>query len=136
MCYYSFTSIMYYVLSTNTETSPWIPVVQTGTADLIAVFSSIITIVCAVRSIVFLSVGYACGRFSHKHKQSHTSKATTTFDSAEENTCHMEQFQVPETPGPLCEELLRSIPEHQDLVVLNKNVAYGPIGETGQTHAL
>jgi hypothetical protein len=45
------------------------------------------------------SIGYACGWFSHKHKQSHTSKATP--DSVEENTSQMEQSQLPQTPGPL-----------------------------------
>jgi hypothetical protein len=39
----------------------------------------------------------------------------------------MEQPQLPQTPGPLYEELLRSTPEHQDLVELKENVAYGPI---------
>jgi hypothetical protein len=39
----------------------------------------------------------------------------------------MEQSQLPQTPGPLYEELLRSTPEHQDLVELKENVAYGPI---------
>ncbi len=86
---------------------------------------------CAVSSVVFLSIGYVCGWFSHKRKQSHTSKATS--DSVEENgsaeviTCHNEGSQLPQTPGPLYEELLRSTPEHGGLVVLEENVAYGPI---------
>jgi hypothetical protein len=71
---------------------------------------------------VFLSIGYACGWFSHKHKQSRTSKAVD-----DENTSpHNEGSQLPQTPGPLYEELLRSTPEHQDLVELKENVAYGP----------
>ena len=78
----------------------------TGTANLtVAVFSSTIVVVCAVSSIVFLSVGYACGY--------------------KKNSCHNEGSQ---TPGPLYEELQqRSTPEHQDLVELKENVAYGPI---------
>ena len=58
--------------------------------------------VCAVSSISFLVIGYACGWFSLKHKQSHTSKAP-----AKENSyaCHNEGSQQPQTPGPLYEEL-------------------------------
>jgi hypothetical protein len=82
-------------------------------------------IVCAVSSIVFLSIGCACGWFSHKHKQSLTRKAED--DSAEENTSRPnEGSQLPQTPGPLYEELLRPTPEHQDMVELKENVAYGP----------
>jgi nitrous oxide reductase accessory protein NosL len=94
-----------------------------------AIFSSIIVIVCAVSSIVFFSIGYACGRFGLKHKQSRTSKAIPD-SSAEETTCHSEGSQLPQTPGPLYEELLKSTPEHQDLVELKENVAYGPIVKT------
>ena len=110
--------------------SPWIPVVQTGTATLIAVISSVIIIICAVSSVVFLSIGYACGRFNHKHKQSHTSKAMS--DPAEKNASHDEQSQLPQTPGPLdlYEELQsESTLEQQDLVELTENVAYGPIAK-------
>ena len=99
-----------------------IPPVQTGsgTANLVAVFSSTIVIVSAVCSLVFLSFGYACGWFSHKHKKSRTSKAEDEKSS--------EGSQLPPTPGPLYEELQqRSTPEHQDLVELKENVAYGPI---------
>ena len=104
------------------------PVVQTGTAHLIAVFSSIIIIVCAVSSIVFLSIGYACGWFGHKQKKSHTSKATS--DPAEKNAGHNEQPQLAQTPGPLYEELQpKSSLEHEDLVELKDNVAYGPIAK-------
>jgi membrane protein DedA with SNARE-associated domain len=94
-----------------------------GTASLIAVSSSTIVIVCAVSSIVFLSIGYACGRYGHKHKQSRTSKA----EDDEKSSCHNEGSHVPQTQGPLYEEVLRSTPEHQDLVELKENVAYGPI---------
>ena len=88
--------------------------------------SSILIAVCAVSSIVFLSVGYACGL----NKQSRTSKAPDS--SVEENNPHQhnkESQQLhPQTPGPLYEELQqRSTPEHQDLVELKENVAYGPI---------
>jgi hypothetical protein len=69
---------------------------------------------------VFLSIGYVCGWFSHKHKQSRTSKAEDDENSNEGS-------HVPQTPGPLYEELLKSTPEHQDLVELKENVAYGPI---------
>ena len=79
-------------------------------------------IMCAVSSIVFLSIGYACGWFSHKHKQSHTRKAED-----DEKNNEFEGSQLPPTPGPLYEELSRSTSEHQDLVELKENVAYGPI---------
>ena len=89
-----------------------------------AIISSTMIVVCVVSSIVFLSIGYACGWFSQKHKQSCTRKATSD-SSVEENT---EGSQLPPTPGPLYEELQqRSTPEHQDLVELKENVAYGPI---------
>ena len=108
--------------------SPWTPVVQTGTANLIAVFSSIIIIVCVISSIVFLFIGYACGWFGHKRNQSHTSKATS--DPAEKNASCNEQSQLPQTPGPLYEELQpKSTLEHQDLVELKENIAYGPIAK-------
>ena len=99
----------------------------TGTANLIAVFLSIIIIVCAVSSIVFLSIGYACGWFNHKRKQSRTRKAIS--DSTEEdNSCHNEGSEHSQTPGPLYKELQqKSIPEHQDLLELKENVAYAPI---------
>ena len=70
---------------------------------------------------MFLSIGYACGWFSQKHKQSRTRKA-------ENDEKINEGSQLPPTPGPLYEELQqRSTPEHQDLVELKENVAYGPI---------
>ena len=108
--------------------SPWTPVVHTGTANLIAVISSIIIIMCAVSSIVFLFIGYACDWFGHKRKQSHTSKATS--DPAEKNAPRNEQSQLSQTPGPLYKELQpKSILEHQDLVELKENIAYGPIAK-------
>ena len=89
--------------------------------------SSILIAVCAIISIVFLSIGYACGWFSQKHNQSRTRKAASE-SSVEENTGPNEGSQLPPTPGPLYEELQqRSTPEHQDLVELKENVAYGPI---------
>ena len=104
------------------------PVVQTGTVNLITVISSIFITMCVVSSIVFLFIGYACGWFGHKHKQSHASKATS--DPAEKNTCHSEQSRLPQTPGPLYEELQpKSTLEHEDLVELKENVAYGPIAK-------
>ena len=93
----------------NAETSS----VQPGT-NLIAAISSIIAY--AVSSIVTFFIGYACGWFGHKHKQSRASKATSDSESVEKNTCHIEQSQQPQTPGPLYEELQ-----------LKENVAYGPI---------
>ena len=81
--------------------------------------------VCVVSSLVFLSIGYACGL---KHEQSRTSNASDS--SVEESNPHQhnEESQLPQPPGPLYEELRqRSIPEHQDLVELKENVAYGPI---------
>ena len=79
---------------------------------------------CAVSSILFLSIGYACGWFGHKYKQSRTSKATSL--SAEMNTCQNDDFQI---QGPLYEQLQVNsiISEHQDHVELTENVAYGPI---------
>ena len=100
----------YYSFSSDAEISMtvllWTPV------------SSIILIaVCAIISIiVFLSIGYACGWFSHKYKQSHT----RTAEDDESN----EGSQLPQIPGPL---LSRSTPKHQDLVELKENVAYRPI---------
>ena len=80
--------------------------------------------VCAVSSLVFLSIGYACGWFSHKHKQSRTRKA-------EDDEKNNEGSQLSQPPGPLYYEEVelqqRSTPEHQDLVELKENVAYGPI---------
>ena len=58
--------------------------------------------------------------------QSHTRKATS-YLSVEENTGPNEGSQLPQIPGPLYEELSRSTSEHQDLVELKENVAYGPI---------
>ena len=92
-----------------------------GTANLVVVFSSTIVVVSAVCSIVFLSIGYACGWFSQKHKQSCIKKAAEDDEKSNEGSQH------PQTPGPLYEELLKSTPEHQDLVELKENVAYGPI---------
>ena len=43
----------------NAEMSSRTSVVRTETANLIAVFSSMIIIVCAINSIGFLSIGYA-----------------------------------------------------------------------------
>jgi hypothetical protein len=78
---------------------------------------------CAISSIVFLSIGYACGRYGHKHKQSHTSKAEDDSNRRPKEGSH-----VPQIPGPLYEELqLKSTSDHQDPVELKENVAYGPI---------
>ena len=100
------------------------PIVQTETANTMMVLIIVIIIIlllCVTSSIVFLSIGYACGWFSQKHKKSCTSKA-----EGDEN--NNEGSQHPQTPGPLYEELQqRSTPEHQDLVELKENVAYGPI---------
>ena len=104
-----------YSFSSDAETLLWTPV------------SSILIAVCAIISIVFLSIGYACGWFSHEHRQSRTRKATSD-SSVEENTSPNEGSQLQQTPGPLYEELQqRSAPEQQDLVELKENVAYGPI---------
>ena len=45
----------------GTETSPLTTVMLTESANLIAAISLTMIIVCAVSSIVFLSIGYACG---------------------------------------------------------------------------
>ena len=104
--------------------------VQTRSVNLtVAVFSSTIATVCVTSSIAFLSIGYACGWFSQKHKQSCIARKAASDSSAdhEENTTN-EGSQRPQTPGPLYEELQqKSTPEHQDLIELKENVAYGPI---------
>ena len=99
----------YIFISSDAETSMtvllWTPV------------SSILIAVYAISSIVFLSIGYACGWFSHKYKQSHTSKAASDSSVEENISTANEGSQLPPTPGPLYEELQqRSTPEHQDLV--------------------
>ena len=84
---------------------------------------------CVVSSTVFLFIGYACGRFGHKGKQLHTSKATSA-DPAEKSACHNERALLSQTQGSLYEELQpKSTPEHQDLVELKENIAYGPIAK-------
>ena len=92
---------------------------------LIAVFSSVM---CVISSLVFLTIGYACGWFGHKHKQSHTRKAESDSSADENNSRHNEGSHVAQPLGPLYEELQpKSTQEHQDLVELKENVAYGPI---------
>ena len=78
-------------------------------------------IVFAVSSVVFLSIGYACGWFSHKQKQLHASQSVVP-DPANENLRHNEQSQLPQPPEPLIYEEVQL-----DLVELEGNVAYGPI---------
>ena len=87
-------------------------------------FSSTVIVVCAVSSIVFLSIDMLVADLVRNTcKQSRTRKSTSA-----ENTGPSEGSQLPPTPGPLYEELQqRSTPEHQDLVELKENVAYGPI---------
>ena len=109
----------------STAGIPSTPVVPSGTTNLIAVFSLITITVCVVSSIAFLFIGYGCGWFGHKHKQS-----CIISDQTKKNA-RIEQphNRLPQTPGPLYEELQPStfIPEYQDLVELEENVAYGPI---------
>ena len=51
-------------------------------------------------------------------------------DPAKKNAGHKERSQLPQTPGPLYEELqLKSSLEHHDLVELKENAAYGPIAK-------
>ena len=57
--------------------------------------SSILIAVCAIISVVFLSIGYACGWFSQKHKQSRTSKATPDSPAEENNPHYNEESQLP-----------------------------------------
>ena len=114
------------MLTSNTDITLLTPRIQTGTANVITVTIT----VCVVSLIVFLAIGYTCGWFSHRHncKQARTNKAMS--DSAE-NVCYSindEGSQLPQTSGPLYEELqLNPTPEYQELVNLNKNAAYGPI---------
>ena len=99
------------------------PVIETGTANLIAVLSSLIIIVCTISTVVFLSIGYVCGWFSHKYKHSRASKSTS--DSAKKNVFHlqaMDQSQLPQSPGLELQQ--DSTLEHLEL---NENVAYGQI---------
>ena len=102
--------------------TPPVTVPETINATLIVVFSSIIVDVCIVSSIVFFSIGYACGWFRQKYKQS--CKAAIIVDSTEKNAHGNEGSR---TPAPMYEEL--HTPEHQDLVELKENVAYGPIAK-------
>ena len=79
-----------------------------------------LTVVALVFSVVVVLTGISTV-FGYKYcKQSRTRK----------NSRHNEGFQVP--GGPLYEEILQpnSTPEHQDLVELQENVAYGPIVRT------
>ena len=77
------------------------PVVQTETtANLTAVISSVIIIMCAVSSIVFLSVGYACGWFGHKCKQSHSTSKVMS-DPAKKSASHNKQSQLSISSAPL-----------------------------------
>ena len=64
------------------------------------------------------------------NRPSRTSKAMP------EESCHNDIGSLhPQTPGPLYEELQqRSTPEHQDLVELKENVAYGPIAKHSGVH--
>ena len=85
--------------------------------------------VCTIISVMFLVIGYACGWLGHKCKQLRTSKAVTV-DSAERNPHRNEGSPLPQTPGPLYEELqLNSTPEHEGPVELKENVAYGPLAK-------
>ena len=85
-------------LKINAEISLITPVkTGFGTANLTAIISSTMIVVCAIISIVFLPIGYACGWFSQKHKQSRSRKAASE-SSVEENT---EGSQLPPTLGPL-----------------------------------
>ena len=120
----SFNDILNYFHKIYAETSPQTPVVNIMVLIIVTLIA-----VCVVSSIVFLSIGYACGL---KHEQSRTSKASDS--SVEENNPHQHKegsqqlHPQTSTPGPLYEELQqRSTPEHQDLVELKENVAYGPI---------
>ena len=65
------------------------------------------------------------------NRPSHRSKAMP-----EENTCNNDIGSLhPQTPIPLYEELQsKSTPEHQDLVELKENVAYGPIAKHSVVH--
>ena len=69
-------------------------------------------------SVVFLTIGFVCGYFSRKYKQS-----TSSRERADEGI-RPQQSQ----PTPVYEEVLpQSIPEVQEQgFELEKNVAYGP----------
>ena len=112
------------MLTSNTDFTLLTPRVQTGTANVITVTIT----VCVVSSIVFLAIGYTCGWFSHKHNCKEVCTNKSMSDSAE-NVCYSDEgHQLPQTSGPLYEELqLNPTPECRELVNLNKNVAYGPV---------
>ena len=51
-------------------------------------------------------------------------------DPAEKTSYNYKGSQLPQTPGPLYEELqMKSTTEHEHLVELKDNVAYGPIAK-------
>ena len=75
-----------FLTNINVETSPRTPSVQIGAV----LFSLTIIIACAMSSISFLVIGYACGWFSLMHKLSHASKIKITVDPANKNSCHNE----------------------------------------------
>ena len=52
------------------------PVSETRNAKAVFSSSIVTVIVCVLSSVVFLSIGYTCGWFGQKRKQSHASKAT------------------------------------------------------------
>ena len=71
-------------------------------------------------ALIFNAIVILTTVFGYKHKQSCTRK----------NSQHNEEFQIP--AEPLYEDILpnSTIPEHQDLVELQENIAYGPIVRT------
>ena len=51
-------------------------------------------------------------------------------DPAEKKPCNKEGSRLPQTPGPLYDEVqVKSTAEQEHLVELKENVAYGPIAK-------
>ena len=79
------------------------------------ILGSVLAVGVLIFSVVAILIGISTV-FGYKYKQSRTRK----------NSRHNEGLQI--LAGPLYEEIQpNSIPEHQDLVELQENVAYGPI---------
>ena len=91
-----------------------IPTVSGAGGGLYVILGSVLAMV----TLIFSAIVILTTVFGYKHKQSCTRK----------NSRHNEGFQVP--AGPLYEEIVQpnsTIPEHQEIIELQENVAYGPI---------
>ena len=74
-------------------------------------------------SILFFTIGFFCGRFSQKHKQS-------PIGISESVAMHSQ----PRNPTVLYEDVLPSSMEYQEQdLELKQNMAYGPVRSTVST---